>query len=185
MIDDMKCVLLLLIFYWSVVASAQVCSTGSGNPLSVNCEAYTTISHFAVKRSFGIYPEVQGVKSPVIGMSASYARLKKVEWTSFNRGVNLGWEFDPVHHFYGPKTSVWSDVFALFIGGNLSMSAMYYFQEGRSGLFLRPEIGIGIPRLHLKYGFGFRVVGDQINGFQRHTLTLGYHLSFVKRNVIL
>ncbi len=142
------------------------------------------IPMFDLRRSFGIYPEIQFINSPVIGVSASLARLKDVEWSSFNRGVNLGFEFDPVQEFYGPKMTVWGDIFALFTGGNVGLSMMYYRQVNRGGLYLRPEIGIGIPRLHLKYGFGFRMVGDQIAGFQRHTLTLGYHFSLIKRSIM-
>lgn len=60
---------------------------------------------------------------------------------------------------------------------------MYYRQNNLGGLYLRPEIGISIPRLHLKYGFGFRIAGDELLGIQQHSLTLGYHFTLVKRRI--
>ncbi|MDG1331975.1 MAG: hypothetical protein P8P74_06580 [Crocinitomicaceae bacterium] len=133
-----------------------------------------------LRYSLGVFPEIQMINSPVIGVSVSYARLLDVEWSAFGRGVNLCFEFDPLEKFYGPKLTVWSAMFALIVGGNLSMSAMYYFQDSRSGLYLRPEIGIGIPCIHLKYGYGFRVVGDEMTGIQRHSLSLGAHIPIFK-----
>jgi hypothetical protein len=133
-----------------------------------------------LRYSLGVFPEVQFINSPVIGMSVSYARLLDVEWSAFGRGVNLGFEFDPLEQFYGPKLTLWTAGFALILGGNVSMSAMYYFQEDRSGMYLRPEIGIGIPCIHMKYGFGFRVAGDDLTGIQRHSLTLGAHIPIFK-----
>lgn len=173
------CVLILI----HLSSSAQ--STNSCSEIHKDT-AWQEIPHswrFDYRRSFGIYPEVQFINSPVIGISASYAHLKDVEWSSFSKGVNLGFEFDPVQKFYGPKASVWGDIFALFLGLNASVSVMYYLQGDFRGLYLRPEIGIGIPRLHLKYGFGFRMVGDELSGIQRHSLTLGYHFTLVKRRM--
>ena len=120
---------------------------------------------YDTKRSIGIYPEIQFIKSPVIALSASYAHLRDVEWSSFNRGVNLGFEFDPVQKFYGPKVSVWGDVFALFLGVNAGLSVMYYQQDNLGGFYFRPEVGLGIPRLHLKYGFGVRMVEQEFPVF--------------------
>lgn len=131
---------------------------------------------YNLRYSLGVFPEIQFINSPVIGVSASYARLVDVEWLALGRGVNLGFEFDPLEKFYGPKVTVWSASFALFLGFNASFSAMYYFQGSREGLYLRPEIGIGIPCIHLKYGFGFRAAGDELMGIQRHSLTLAAHI---------
>jgi len=58
---------------------------------------------------------------------------------------------------------------------------MYYRQNNLGGLYLRPEIDI--LRLHLKYGFGFRIAGDELIGIQRYSLTLGYHFTLVKRRI--
>ena len=58
---------------------------------------------------------------------------------------------------------------------------MYYRQNIFWGLYLRPEIGI--PRLHLKYGFGFRIAGDELIGIQQHSLALGHHFTLVKRRI--
>lgn len=135
---------------------------------------------YDLRYSLGVFPEVQFINSPVIGISASYARLLDVEWSAFGRGVNVGVEFDPLERFYGPKATVWGALFVLVFGVNASFSAMYYFQGSESGLYFRPEIGIGIPCIHLKYGFGFRVAGDELTGIQRHSLTLGAHIPVFK-----
>lgn len=130
-----------------------------------------------IRRSFGVHPEIQFINSPVIGVSASIARLEEYEWSAISKGVNLGFEIDPLQEFYGPKLTVWGDLAVLLFGVNASVSTSYYFQDDQSAWFVRPEVGVGIPRLHLKYGFGFRVLGDDINGVQRHSLTLGYHIT--------
>ena len=177
----MKRLLLLFILLYSVNGTSQVDS--------YRTDSLDTHSYFVrpglynLRLSLGVYPEVQFINSPVIGAGISYARLLDVEWSSFNRGVNVGFEFDPLERFYGPKLTVWGDMFAIFLGLNASFSAMYYFQGNEAGLYFRPEVGIGIPRLHLKYGFGFRVAGDELTGIQRHSLTLGYHFILFERDV--
>lgn len=180
----MKITLFLALILSSLSSSAQITNEHSEIQKDTALQVIPQLNMFDFRRSFGIYPEIQFINSPVIGISASYAHLKDVEWSSFSKGVNLGFEFDPVQKFYGPKVSVWGDVFALFLGLNASVSVMYYRQDNLGGLYLRPEIGLGIPRLHLKYGFGIRMAGDNVSGFQRHTLTLGYHFTLVKRWII-
>ena len=54
-----------------------------------------------LRYSLGVFPEIQLINSPVIGVSVSYARLMDVEWTAWGRGVNVGVEFDPLEKFYG------------------------------------------------------------------------------------
>lgn len=134
--------------------------------------------------SFGVYPEVQFIKGPVIGISASLAKVTQGEGAETDRGVNLGFDLAPIQRFYGPKVSVWADVFALIFPANATINMMYYFQEGRQGLYLRPEIGVGIPRLHLKYGFGFRLAGDELTGVLRHSISIGYHITFFTKRKI-
>lgn len=178
---SLNVILVLLIGFLPFSASSQTDSTSVdyGNSMF----GIPGHGHMAdLRLSLGIYPEVQFINSPVIGVSASFARLLDVEWSSFSRGVNVGFEFDPTQDFYGPKVSVWGDFFALFFGLNAGVSLMYYRQVNRGGLYFRPEIGIGIPRLHVKYGFGFRLAGEEIMGVQRHSLTLGYHFSLWRKD---
>lgn len=127
--------------------------------------------------SFGIYPEIQFIKGPVIGISASVAKVTQGEGAETDLGANIGFDYAPIQRFYGPKVSLWADVFALIFPANATVNMMYYFQDGKEGLYLRPEIGVGIPRLHLKYGFGFRLVGDELTGVLRHSISLGYHIT--------
>ena len=153
---------------------------------SVNSRDFDSLMHqhwmYHEYVSIGIYPEVQFINSPVLGISASLAKVTQGEGAETDLGVNLGFDYAPFQKFYGPKVSLWADVFALIFPANATVNMMYYFQEGRQGWYLRPEIGIGIPRLHLKYGFGFRFGGDEIVGVQRHSLTLGYHFSIIKKD---
>lgn len=130
--------------------------------------------------TFGIYPELQYVKGPVIGLSASFAHVVEGEGGGSDIGINAGFDYAPIQRFYGPKVSLWADVLALFLPGNATVNVMYYFQDGKKGWYCRPEIGIGIPRLHLKYGFGFRMAGDELTGVSRHSISLGYHVSLIK-----
>jgi hypothetical protein len=165
----------------SMSSGAQSLKSYYAQSSNFSCQAYGIGPRSYERTSFGIYPEIQFIKSPVIGISASYAHLRDVEWTSWNRGVNLGFEFDPIQKFYGPKLSVWGDMFALFMGFNAGLSVMYYRQDNHGGLYLRPEIGLGLPRFHIKYGYGFKMTGNYVSGFQRHTITIGYHISLVNR----
>ena len=172
----MKRLLFPLIVLFPFFGSAQTepTQTDSLDPIvSVIHQSWMYHTH----NSFGVFPEIQFIKSPTIAVSASYARLTGGEWMSTAQGVNLGFEFDPLQQFYGPKASVWAAALALVLGGNVSLSTMYYFQENRSGWYLRPEVGIGIPQIHLKYGYGFRLLGDEIMGVPRHSLTLGAHIT--------
>lgn len=178
----MRWILFLLLFLPSLSSNAQSIEYSTTYHTDTTWSNLPRPGMLYQRLSFGVYPEIQFINSPVIGVSASLAHLKDVEWTSWNRGVNLGFEFDPTQDFYGPKTTLWADMFALFLGLNASCSAMYYRQVNKGGLYLRPEIGIGIPRLHLKYGFGFRLAGDEIVGVQRHSLTLGYHFTLIKKD---
>jgi len=171
----MKRFLFLFILCIPVIGTSQVdVKPVDSTDTVIHYPAYGRMYH--LRYSLGVFPEIQFINSPVIGVSASYARLLDVEWSAFGRGVNVGVEFDPLEKFYGPKITVWGALFALVFGVNAGFSTMYYFQGNESGLYFRPEVGIGIPCIHLKYGFGFRVAGDELTGIQRHWLTLGAHI---------
>lgn len=132
--------------------------------------------------SFGLYPEVQYISGPVLGMSASLASVfEGNHGVVLDRGINLGFDYAPIQRFYGPKISLWADIFAIVLPANAAVNVMYYFQEDKKGIYCRPEIGIGIPRLHLKYGFGFRLAGDQLTGVAGHSIALGYHITLGRK----
>lgn len=134
--------------------------------------------------SFGLYPEVQYIRGPVVGISASVAKVMNGGHGAVNDlGINVGFDYAPIQRFYGPKLSLWADSYSpiFFIPMNATVNLTYYFQEDKKGLYCRPEIGIGIPRLHLKYGFGFRLAGDQLMGVAGHSIALGYHINLGRK----
>ena len=103
----MKRFIFLLILLLPLFGNAQIYNghRDSSDTFIRNTSHY---GMYHLRYSLGVFPEVQFINSPVIGMSVSYARLLDVEWSAFGRGVNLGFEFDPLEKFYGPKLTLWS-----------------------------------------------------------------------------
>jgi hypothetical protein len=57
---------------------------------------------------------------------------------------------------------------------------MYYLQDGYRVFVIKPEIGIGTTKLHLKYGYAFAFASNNLTGLARHTITLSCYVSFLK-----
>lgn len=178
-LQTVKRIVFLLIIFLPYFGNAQVYQVPADSLDSVSMLTYES-PFYRMSNSLGVFPEIQFIKSPIISLSASFSHYTGGEGGAKASGVNIGFDIAPFQIFYGPKVSLWTAAFAYFIGGNISINTMYYFQGDRSGWYLRPEIGIGLPLIHLKYGYGFLLSGDEINGFPKHSLTLGGHVPIFK-----
>jgi hypothetical protein len=70
----MKYVLLLLGLTFSLMSSSQV-NLPVGKSINSMSRAYGWNDEYYTRRSIGVYPEIQFIRSPVIAVSASLDRL--------------------------------------------------------------------------------------------------------------
>ncbi len=66
-----------------------------------------------------------------------------------------------------PKVAVWA------CGGNaFAMNLLYYTDLNEGTFVFRPEIGVGLSRYKITYGYNCRLVNKSFNQLNRHSITL-------------
>ena len=91
----------------------------------------------------------------------AHARYSKQGGLNYVRAWALAGEFiinpDSVNAF-APKASFWVTGGAYFL--SIGASASYYINKSSASLRVRPEIGFGLKRFRLVYGYNFALIGN-------------------------
>lgn len=138
--------------------------------------------------------------------SKAFGNNKKIEasvLTGFNQGkysfVDVGMEFNQagatgVHSFsfsysvsseiklgqgktlIGPKIGVW-----VAGGPAFGVNVIYYTDFERSSMALRPEIGFGVTKFKLVYGYNW-LLTNSLTGVNKSQISITYCFAFGRRN---
>ncbi|MEZ4772017.1 MAG: hypothetical protein R3D00_02465 [Bacteroidia bacterium] len=132
-------------------------------------------SFYQTEKSVGIVPEVNFLSNFTVGVGVSRANFTYGEGISTGYGVTGGFSYSPLDKLAIPYASAWfsGNVFLLFgfYGGIKTL----YYTNGKSGnLALRPEVGFGMAKLNLFYGYNL-FAKEGIENVSRHSLTLSYY----------
>lgn len=129
------------------------------------------------EKSIGIVPEIQGTKHLFFGLGLSRANFTHGEGGGNGFGTTLAIECNPINKVIAPKLNVWATGYVLIFGGNIGLNCIYYIQNGQRNFVLRPEIGLGLIKVYLNYGYNL-FLKDNSAGINKHTLTLSYYHTF-------
>lgn len=129
------------------------------------------------EKSIGIIPEIQGTKHLFFGLGLSRANFTHGEGGGNGYGTTLAIECNPINKVIAPKLNVWATGYVLIFGGNIGLNGIYYIQNGQRNFVLRPEIGLGLIKVYLNYGYNL-FLKDNSAGLNKHTLTLSYYHTF-------
>jgi hypothetical protein len=77
----------------------------------------------------------------------------------------------------GPKAGFWVAGGA----GGLGLSAIYYTDLAEGAWRLRPELGIGLSRFKLAYGYNITLTNRGFEKVNKHTISLNVLISFAKK----
>ncbi|MDH6309144.1 hypothetical protein M2451_001715 [Dysgonomonas sp. PFB1-18] len=76
----------------------------------------------------------------------------------------------------GPKVGFW-------FGGGLAFggSLIYYTDFHNSSLRIRPEIGIGLDRMKVTYGYNIALTNKNFNGINKHNINFAFLIGIKNR----
>ena len=133
------------------------------------------------ERSFGLVHSIQAVgnwafefDNMFLGLGLSRANFVNGEGGGMGYGTTLALEYNPFQKIVAPKVNIWITGNIFFLGGNLGLSGVYYLKDDKTNFVLRPEIGIGLIKVFLNYGYNF-FLDTRISSIEKHTLTLSYY----------
>jgi hypothetical protein len=129
---------------------------------------------YQTEKSIGLVPEIQGIKNAFVGLGVSRANFLYGEGGGNGYGTTVSLEYNPFAKIIAPKINIWATGFVFFFGGNVGLNGIYYMSNNKGNFVLRPEIGLGMMKIYLNYGYNLFLNKD-ISGINKHTLTLSYY----------
>lgn len=124
-----------------------------------------------VEKSVGVVPEIDFVNG---GMGISICRGKFIRGTQramAGNGYYAGVSYDTDHSVTSANFGWWLGFFKRKFGGQIAARGMYYLAKQEQVFALRPEAGIGFPKMQLSYGYNFYTEKTEMH-LPSHTLTL-------------
>lgn len=135
---------------------------------------------YQTEKSIGLVPEIQAINNLFFGLGLSRANFIYGEGGGKGYGITAAAEYNPFDKVIGPKLNVWATGYFLFLGGNIGLNGIYYISNDKKNFVLRPEIGLGLVKVFLNYGYNV-FLDERISGLNKHTLTLSYYHTIFPR----
>jgi hypothetical protein len=93
------------------------------------------------------------------------------------KGITANLGFLTRSNAYTASLGVWRYWFFIGAGPLIGARAVsYWSNEGQSTFALRPEVGLFVFLLQLKYGYDIRLNKDQIGLRHKHNFTVSFYL---------
>lgn len=124
-----------------------------------------------VEKSFGVVPEIDFVNG---GMGINLCRGKFIRGTQramAGNGYYVGILYDTDHHITCAGFGGWIGFFKRKFGMQVAAKGVYYFSKEVQVFAVRPEAGIGFPKMQLMYGYNFLTEKSEM-ALATHALTL-------------
>ncbi len=129
------------------------------------------------ERSIGIVPEIQAGKNFFVGLGVSRGNFFCGEGGGGGFGITSAVEYNPFAKIVAPKLNVWMNGYFFLAGGNIGLNGIYYVSGDKTNFVIRPEIGLGLLKVFLNYGYNIHLA-DDFPGINKHTFTLTYYHTF-------
>lgn len=124
-----------------------------------------------VEKSFGILTEMDFVNG---AMGINICRGKFIRGTQramAGNGYYVGVAYDTDHKITYGSFGAWIGYFRRKFGMQFGAKGVYYFTKHEQVFAVRPEAGIGFPKMQLSYGYNFLTTSAEMQ-LATHTLTL-------------
>lgn len=134
------------------------------------------------ERSVGIVPEIDFVNG---GMGINVCRGKFIRGTQnamAGTGYYVGYSYDTDHQISVAGFGAWAGLFRRKFGGQLALKGVYYVNRNTQVLGVRPEAGIGFPKMQLNYGYTLYTEQTELQ-LPSHTLTLYVYFALYSNRV--
>lgn len=133
------------------------------------------------EKSVGVVPEIDFVNG---GMGIGLARGKFIRGTQnamAGTGYYVGYSYDTDHQINIASFGAWAGYFRRKFGGQVALKGVYYIGKEQV-LGIRPEAGIGFPKMQLNYGYTFYTEKTEMV-MPTHSVTLYVYFAFVSNRV--
>jgi hypothetical protein len=133
------------------------------------------------EKSVAVVPEIDFVNG---GMGISLARGKFIRGTQnamAGTGYYVGYSYDTDHQINIASFGAWAGYFRRKFGGQVALKGVYYIGKEQV-LGIRPEAGIGFPKMQLNYGYTLYTEKTEMQ-LPEHSLTLYVYFAFFSNRV--
>lgn len=134
------------------------------------------------EKSVGVVPEIDFVNG---GMGISLARGKFIRGTQnamAGTGYYVGYSYDTDHQISVAGFGAWAGFFRRKFGGQLAIKGVYYVNRETQVFGIRPEAGIGFPKMQLNYGYTIFTEKTEMV-MPTHSVTLYVYFAFFSNRV--
>lgn len=128
------------------------------------------------EKSVAVVPEIDFVNG---GMGISLARGKFIRGTQnamAGTGYYVGYSYDTDHQINIVGFGAWAGFFRRKFGGQVALKGVYYIGKEQV-LGIRPEAGIGFPKMQLNYGYTLYTERTEMV-MPTHSVTLYMYFAF-------
>jgi hypothetical protein len=134
------------------------------------------------EKSVGVVPEIDFVNG---GMGINLARGKFIRGSQnamAGTGYYVGYSYDTDHRISIAGFGAWAGFFRRKFGGQVAIKGVYYANRETQVFGIRPEAGIGFPKMQLNYGYTFFTEKTEMV-MPTHSLTLYVYFAFFSSRI--
>ena len=134
------------------------------------------------ERSVGLVPEIDFVNG---GMGINLARGKFIRGTHnamAGTSYYVGYSYDTDHQISVAGFGASAGIFRKKFGGQIAIKGVYYVNKETQVFGIRPEAGIGFPKMQLNYGYTFFTEKTE-KVMPTHSLTLYVYFGLYSNRV--
>jgi|GEM_PF-1665054 hypothetical protein len=134
------------------------------------------------EKSVGVVPEIDFVNG---GMGINICRGKFIRGTHngmAGTGYYAGYSYDTDHQISIVGFGMYAGYFRRKFGGQVALKGVYYIEKRTQVFGIRPEAGVGFPKMQLNYGYNFFTEKTEVN-MPTHCLTLYVYFGLYSNRV--
>jgi hypothetical protein len=174
----LKLSLLFFLVYFAFQCQAQEVENSDTTSYFLGLHRWEGSRFNQQENSIGLVPSIQGFQELYLGLALAKGWFRAGEGGGNAVISSLGVAYNPVQQVWAPNIRLCAHAWAFFLGINAGIQGIYYTNGTNQQFVLKPEIGIGLLKGFLNYGYHIPTKNDFV-GIPRHSLTFSFYFTIL------
>lgn len=164
-----------LLLFFPLLSSAQISSDSLPERVMYESWMYRT------ENSWGVVPTVTLANFSSVGVSLAKGYFEMGEYGGFSRVISVGTEYFPDRDILKIEAAGLLHAYTVIGGVNTRLSAEYFHHKNQSTWAIRPQIGLGLLKGFIHYGYSF-YIENSLHRMPKHSVTFSFYITVLEIN---
>lgn len=163
-----------LFLFFPLMGFSQISSDSLPEPIPYKSWMFRT------ENSWGVVPTVTIANYSSVGVSLAKGYFEMGEYGGISRVISVGTEYFPDREILKLHASGLLHAYTVIGGVNTGFSAEYLQRENETDWALRPQIGLGLLKGFIQYGYSF-YLQNTFHRMPKHSVTLSFYITVLEK----